>query len=58
MNIKLIDPEKFEFEISYFVSGFIHRETVNERTAQLLQRAKDAGKEEKAEEIRKALGLK
>jgi hypothetical protein len=44
-----------QFKVSYYISGFIHNEIVDERTARLLERAKEAGRVERSKEIRKLI---
>ena len=61
MKIELVNKETQEFKITYWVGdalgGFWHSEVVNYRYAQHLEYAKEAGRREKQEEIKRALGI-
>lgn len=46
-----------KYQVYYDVNGLSYSTTVDENTARMLERAKEAGRHEKATEIKKALGI-
>ncbi len=45
------------WEVQYVVNGAVYREEITERMARMLERAKDAGREEYKRELRNLLGI-
>lgn len=57
MNITKIENEEGSYRVDYVADHTPHDIIVDERTARLLQHAKEAGASERAQEIRKLLEL-
>lgn len=57
MNINEIENEKGSYRVDYVADHTPHEIIVDERTAQLLRHAKEAGAAERATEIRRLLEL-
>lgn len=57
MNITKIETEEGSYRVDYVADHTPYEIIVDERTARLLQHAKEAGASERAAEIRKLLEL-
>ena len=61
MNIQRISTGRLTsgdvWEVRYVVNGAVYSEKITEHMARMLERAKDAGREECKRELRKLLGV-